>query len=87
MLQVPVAPTIGSQQAVGDASNTFCIDPIHIAPLSQFFGDLTNGTLPSFSYIEPGYGVNDEHPGSGQSIFEGQAELAMILGRFMSSPS
>jgi phospholipase C len=80
-------PTIGSQQAVGDASNSFCIDPTHIAPLSQFFTDLTNGTLPSFSYIEPGYGVNDEHPGSGQSIFQGQAEVANILGKFMNSPS
>jgi phospholipase C len=82
-----VAPTIGSQQAVGDPSNAFCIDPTHIAPIGQLFTDMANGTLPSFSYIEPGYGVNDEHPGSGQSIFEGQAEVANILGRLMSSPS
>jgi phospholipase C len=74
-------------QAVGDASNSFCIDPTHIAPLSQFFTDMANGTLPSFSYIEAGYGVNDEHPGSGQSIFTGQAQIANILGKFMSSPS
>ena len=69
-----MAPTVGSMQAVGDASNSFCIDPTHIAPLSQFFTDMANGTLPSFSYIEAGYGVNDEHPGSGQSIFTGQAQ-------------
>jgi phospholipase C len=31
--------------------------------------------------------VNDEHPGSGQSIFEGQARIATILGKFMSSAS
>jgi phospholipase C len=82
-----VAPTIGSQQAVQDPSNSFCIDPSHIAPLSQFFTDLTNGTLPSFSYIEAGYGLNDEHPGSGQSIFKGQAQIASILSKFMNSPS
>jgi phospholipase C len=82
-----VAPTIGSQQAVGDASNSFCIDPKHIAPLSQLFTDIANNTLPSFSYIEPGYGVNDEHPGSGQSIFTGQEEVALILGKLMNSPS
>jgi len=78
-----VAPTTGSKQAVGDPSNDFCIDTAHIAPLSQFFIDAANGTLPSFSYIEAGYGVNDEHPGSGQSIFKGQAEMALILSKFM----
>ncbi len=71
----------------GDAANDFCIDPTHIAPLSQFFTDLTQGTLPSFAYIEAGYGVNDEHPGSGQSIFTGQAQVANILNKFMASPS
>ena len=81
-----MAPTVGSQ-AVGDASNSFCVDPTHIAPLSQFFTDVANGTLPSFSYIEAGYGVNDEHPGSGQSIFTGQAQIANILSKLMNSPS
>jgi phospholipase C len=82
-----VSPTVSSQTAVGDASNSFCIDPTHIAPLSQFFIDAANGTLSSFSYIEPGYGVNDEHPGSGQSIFSGQAEVAFIVSKLMNSPS
>jgi phospholipase C len=82
-----VSPTIGSGQAVGDPSNAFCIDPTHIAPLSQFFTDAANGTLASFSFIEAGYGVNDEHPGSGQSIFTGQAEIANIISKLMYSPS
>jgi phospholipase C len=81
-----VPPTVGSS-VVGDTTNAFCIDPSHIAPLSQFFTDAANGTLPSFSYIEPAYGVSDEHPGSGQSIFTGQAEMANILNRFMQSAS
>jgi phospholipase C len=81
-----VPPTVSSQTAVNDASNSFCIDPTHIAPLSQLFTDLGNPqTLPSFLYIEAGYGLNDEHPGSGQSIFQGQAQMANILGKFMNS--
>ena len=82
-----LAPTEGSQEAVGDASNSFCIDPTHVAPLGQLFTDMANGTLPSFAYIEPGYGANDEHPGSGQSLFTGQAEVANILNKLMASQS
>jgi phospholipase C len=79
-------PQVGSK-AVGDASNSFCIDTAHIAPLSQFFTDSQNNTLPSYAFIEAGYGVNDEHPGSGQSILNGQAEVASILNAFMASSS
>jgi phospholipase C len=79
-----IPPTVGSS-AVGDASNSFCIDTTHIAPLSQFFQDANNGTLASFSYIEPAFGHSDEHPGSGQSIFTGQAQVANILNQFMAS--
>ena len=70
------APTQPSGQAVGDPNNDFCIDPSHIAPLSQFLTDMNNGTLPAFAYIEPGYGISDEHPGSGASILVGQQEMA-----------
>jgi phospholipase C len=79
------APTVASS-AVGDASNSFCIDTAHIAPLSTFYSDLTNSTLPSFAFIEAGYGNNDEHPGSGQSILEGQAQVAKVVNTFMASP-
>jgi phospholipase C len=70
---------------INDNTDSFCIDPNHIAPLSQFFIDLRNGTLPSFAFIEAGYGNNDEHPGSGQSILEGQAQVANIVNNFMAS--
>jgi phospholipase C len=79
-------PTVASS-VVGDASNSFCIDTTHIAPLSQFFTDSTAATLASFSYIEPAFGLNDEHPGSGQSIFTGQLHAASILNQFMTSTS
>ena len=71
---------------VGDTTNSFCIDPTHIAPLSQYYTDLTNGTLPSFVFIEAGYGENDEHPGSGNNILTGQAEVAKVINAFMASP-
>lgn len=70
----------------GDTTNSFCVDPNHIAPLSQYFKDLSSGQLPAFSFIEAGYGNNDEHPGSGQSILVGQAQIANIMSAFMGSP-
>ena len=80
------APTQPSS-VVGDSSNSFCIDPSHIAPVSTYFTDLSNNTLPSFAFIEAGYGSNDEHPGSGQSILPGQQQVAKIVDALMSSPS
>ncbi len=79
--------TTKPSSVVGDTTNAFCIDPNHIAPLDQYFTDLTNGTLPSFSYIEAGYSNNDEHPGNGQSILAGQAQVANVIGKLMASPS
>ena len=82
------APTEPSD-VVGDSTNSFCIDPHHIAPLNDatygYFADLAKGTLPSFAFIEAGYGYSDEHPGSGQSILFGQAEVAKIVNALMSS--
>jgi phospholipase C len=38
--------------------------PQNIVPISQFFSDLSNGTLPSVAYIDPGFDSGlDEHPG------------------------
>jgi len=82
-----VAPTQDSGPAVGDPNNAFCIDVNHIAPIGQFSTDLTNNALPSFAWIEPGYSNNDEHPGSGQSILLGQAQVASLFNAFMASPS
>jgi phospholipase C len=80
-------PPTQPSSVVGDSSNSFCIDPNHINLLSTYYSDLTNGTLPSFAFIEAGYGNNDEHPGSGQSILEGQAEVASVVNAFMASSS
>jgi phospholipase C len=81
-------PTMPSS-VVGDTTNSFCIDPTHIAPIADpnygYYHDLQNGTLPSFAFIEAGYGNNDEHPGSGQSILLGQQEVANVVNAFMNS--
>jgi phospholipase C len=79
--------TTKPSSVVGDTTNSFCVDPNHIAPLSQYFTDLKNGTLPSFSFIESGSGENDEHPGSGNSVLKGQTEVASVVGAFMTSSS
>ncbi|HEY6768822.1 MAG TPA: alkaline phosphatase family protein [Candidatus Sulfotelmatobacter sp.] len=81
------SPTVGSKQAVGDPSNAFCIDPHHIAPIAQYLTDVANNTLPSFSFIETAYGHSDEHPGSGQSVLEGQKQVASLINALMQSPS
>ncbi|MGA9584363.1 MAG: alkaline phosphatase family protein [Terracidiphilus sp.] len=71
----------------GDTSNSYCVDPNHIAPLSQYYTDVKNNTLPAFAFIESGSGTNDEHPGSEQSILTGQAEVANVVNALMVSPS
>jgi phospholipase C len=80
-----VAPTVSSLVAVGDTSNSYCVDPTRIAPITTYATDLANGTLPSFAFIEAGYGRNDEHPGSGQPILFGQTQVASLVGQLMSS--
>ncbi len=79
--------TTKPSSVVGDSTNSFCIDNNHIAPLSTFYTDIKNGNLPAFAFIESGSGKNDEHPGSGQSILTGQAEVATIVNAFMASPA
>jgi phospholipase C len=77
--------TTQPSSVVGDSTNSFCIDPNHIAPVSRYFTDLTNNTLPAFAFIEQG--SSDEHPGSNQSILSGQGSIANIINKLMASPS
>ncbi len=84
--KVACTGTTQPSSVVGDTTNSFCIDPNHVGPLSTYFTDVANGTLASFTFIESG-SINDEHPGSGQSVLYGQAEVAKIVNAFMNSPS
>jgi phospholipase C len=79
--------TTKTSSIVGDSTNSFCIDPNHIAPVSQYFTDLTNNTLPAFAFIESNSNGGDEHPGSQQSVLTGQSQVANIINRLMASSS
>jgi phospholipase C len=79
--------TTQPSSAVGDTTNSFCIDPTHVAPISTYFTDIKNGALPSFAFIESGSGLNDEHPGSQQSILNGQSQVASVVNGLMASPA
>lgn len=60
----------------------------HIVPIDQFFADMQAGTLPSFSYIEPGFlSGTDEHPGTTNNITAGAAFMNKVLTSLISSPS
>ena len=83
----PCNAPLQPSSVVGDTSNSFCIDPAHIAPIATYFTDVANDTLPSFAFLEAGYDFSDEHPGSGQSILVGQNETASLINALMESPS
>ena len=55
--------------------------------MSQYFTDVANGTLPSFSYIESDFGANDEHPGLSTSILAGQQKIASLINALTGSVS
>jgi phospholipase C len=58
----------------------------NLAPLSQYFTDLNNGTLPSVALIEPGYqSGTDEHPDD--NVQTGAAQVEKVVNAFMQSSS
>jgi phospholipase C len=76
-----------SNKYIYKSGNQWIIDHTHVAPISQYYTDVANGALPQFAYIETNYGVSDEHPGSGQSIFSGQQFVAQLVNSLMNSRS
>jgi phospholipase C len=68
----------------------------HIVPMSQYFTDLQNGTLPAVALLESGYSSGrDEHPGgtingqptTGTSLQHGAAYAASLMNALMKSSS
>jgi phospholipase C len=58
----------------------------NVVPLSQYYSDLKNGTLPAVAMIEPGYESGlDEHPQ--KNIQQGAAHVADIVNALMASSS
>ncbi len=76
-----------ASSVVGDSTNSFCINPKQDRALVAVFQRSRNDKLPSFAFIETGYARNDEHPGSGNSVLVGQAEVAKVVNAFMASPA
>jgi phospholipase C len=60
----------------------------HIVPIAQFLTDVAAGTLPQFSYIEPGFASGrDEHPGKTNNIQPGAAFVNSLFTALINSPS
>lgn len=60
----------------------------NIVPASQYFTDLTNGTLPQVAFIERDSKDGlDEHPGLGISVQKGAAYVASLINALMNSSS
>jgi phospholipase C len=58
----------------------------NVAPLSQYFTDLTNGTLPQVALIEAGRDSGlDEHPNN--NVIVGAKQVQSIINAFLSSSS
>ena len=59
---------------------------INIVPMSQYFSDLQNGTLPQVAFIDrDSKNGLDEHPGAGVNIQKGAAYVAKIINALMNS--
>ncbi|EDY18038.1 phosphoesterase [Chthoniobacter flavus Ellin428] len=57
----------------------------HLQDETNFFTDVTNGTLPAVSFIKP-VGVNNEHPGYA-TLQQGQAHVASIVQALQANPT
>ena len=62
--------------------------PSNVVAASEFLTDAAAGTLPSVSFIEPGYlSGQDEHPSTGTDVQVGAAYVATLINGLMASPS
>jgi phospholipase C len=58
-----------------------------LAPISEYFKDIANGTLPQVAMVESGFGSGrDEHPSSG-SVKTGSHYASTLINAIMNSPS
>jgi len=62
--------------------------PPNVVSASEFLTDAAAGTLPSVSFIEPGYlSGQDEHPSSGTNVQTGAYYVSTLINGLMNSPS
>lgn len=57
----------------------------NIGTHEDFFGAVSEGTLPSVSWIVPGFGGHSEHPAAKGTIGEGQAYVTELVNAVMGS--
>jgi phospholipase C len=58
----------------------------NIVPMTDYFTDLKNGTLPQVAFIDrDSQGGLDEHPGAGVNLQKGAAYIAKIVNALMAS--
>jgi len=58
----------------------------NIRPWTDYYEAAAAGTLPSVSWVVPG-NRNSEHPGSGTSIYRGQAHVTRLINAVMEGPA
>ncbi|AKU98498.1 Acid phosphatase [Labilithrix luteola] len=67
----------------GFVANVFSLNPT--SPITNFFTAAKNGTLPSFSIIDPDFQASDDHPD--HDIQRGQAFVASVYKALAESPA
>jgi phospholipase C len=74
-------PTDGALESSALIVPEFALSPrcvLRVRPMSQFFSDAANGSLPSFSFLDPDYGTtSEENP---QDIQAGERFIAQVVG-------
>ncbi len=82
-----VQPTNGALEASALIVPEFAHSPRCLArlrPMSRFFSDAANGSLPAFSFLDPNYNVtSEENP---QDIQAGESFIAQVVSAVTRSP-
>jgi phospholipase C len=82
-----VQPTNGVLDSSALIVPEFALSPrclLRIRSMSHFFSDAANGSLPSFSFLDPDYGtVSEENP---QDIQAGERFIAQVVSALTRSP-
>lgn len=95
--KVYVTDLVHATPPVNDSTLTYFATagkyPQNMVPVSQYFSDLQNGTLPSVAFIDPGFDSGlDEHPGlddgePGGSVQLGAQYVSTLIDALMQSSS
>jgi phospholipase C len=95
--KVYVTDLVHAMPPINDSTLTYFATaakyPQNMVPVSEYFSDLQNGTLPSVAFIDPGFDSGlDEHPGlddgePGGSVQLGAQYVSTLINALMQSSS